>query len=146
MKEIKFISPQESIVVRHPVLREGKSLESCVFLGDHFATTFHLGFFEDRTLVGVVSLMQKNYKNQEGIGYQLRGMAVLKEYQGKAIGKELVVKAENEVVQRYGHYIWMNARELAIGFYEKTGYQKVSDVFDIPGIGPHFTMLKNLLK
>ncbi|SFU40169.1 Predicted N-acyltransferase, GNAT family [Pustulibacterium marinum] len=144
MSVIKFITPQEVITVRHPILREGKPLESCIFLGDHSAGTFHLGYYENNQLVGVVTLFKKNYGENGGIGYQLRGMAVLQEFQGKQIGRKLVEKAEQIAIQRYGNYVWMNARIVAVGFYEKMGYHKVSNAFDVPGIGNHFTMLKKL--
>lgn len=131
-------------MVRHPVLREGKPLDSCVFDGDDLPTTFHLGYFEEDELLGVVTILEKNFKGEKGKGFQLRGMAVLGNRQGKNMGRQLVEKAEAEVVQRGGEYIWMNARLKAVGFYEKLGYVIVSNLFDIPLVGSHYTMLKKM--
>lgn len=146
MQTIQFISPEETIIVRHPVLRDGKPKDSCIFEGDHLPTTFHLGFFEENTLLGVVTLLEKGYKETEGKGFQLRGMAVLTGQQGKNIGKQLVERAEEEVLLKGGAYVWMNARIKAVGFYEKQGYSIVSELFDIPLVGDHYTMLKKIQK
>ncbi len=36
--------------------------------------------------------------------------------------------------------IWCNARTPARSFYERAGLNVVSEVFEVPGIGPHFVM------
>ncbi|GLB53725.1 hypothetical protein NBRC110019_27660 [Neptunitalea chrysea] len=141
---IKFITPDETVVVRHPVLREGKPIDSCIFPGDELPTTFHLGFYEDDELLGVVTLLKNNYTEAPAEGFQLRGMAVLTIAQGKGVGGKLVAKAEEEVKKREGTYIWMNARIKAVPFYAGLNYEVVSDVFDIPKVGAHYTMLKKI--
>ncbi|MDZ4199829.1 MAG: GNAT family N-acetyltransferase, partial [Kiritimatiellia bacterium] len=37
--------------------------------------------------------------------------------------------------------LWCNARLGAIPFYERLGWRRESDVFDIPGVGPHVRMV-----
>ena len=37
--------------------------------------------------------------------------------------------------------LWCNARTSAIGFYEKLGWRVTSGPFDVPGVGPHVTMV-----
>lgn len=142
MSSIKFITPAQTIPVRHPVLREGKPIDSCVFAGDELATTFHMGYFLDEKLVGVVTLLENDYQDQIGKGFQLRGMAVLPEVQGMGVGKQLVAFSETEVLNRGGDYIWMNARIIAVPFYEKLCYTIISELFDIPDVGGHYRMLK----
>ncbi|WP_281765633.1 GNAT family N-acetyltransferase [Neptunitalea lumnitzerae] len=146
MEHIKIISAEETIVVRHPVLREGKPVDSCVFAGDELETTVHLGYFQSDNLLGVVTLLEKNFDTYQGNGIQLRGMAVMPNQQGKGIGGKLVVQAEQAMQKKNAAYIWMNARLIAVPFYEKLGYQTVSSLFDIPLVGPHYTMLKKLAK
>ena len=53
---IKKITASETIAVRHPVLRNGKPVESCRFDGDDLETTQHFGYFDGGKLVGVISL------------------------------------------------------------------------------------------
>ncbi|PTX63526.1 acetyltransferase (GNAT) family protein [Kordia periserrulae] len=142
---IKEITATTAFEVRHPVLREGKPIESCHFAGDDLPTTFHLGYYTNEQLVGVVTLMKNNHaeinrKHQ----YQLRGMAVLTNFQKRGIGDALVKKAEQMILARGGMFIWMNAREIAVRFYEKLGYEKHGTPFTIPKIGLHFVMIKSL--
>lgn len=142
---IQEISARKAFEVRHPVLREGKPLESCHFEGDTLATTFHLGYFINQQLVGVVTMMENKLAsiNSEK-SFQLRGMAVLASFQKRGIGDALVKKAEEITIARRGTFIWMNAREIAVLFYEKLGYQKYGNPFTIPKIGLHYVMIKTL--
>ncbi|WP_291119439.1 GNAT family N-acetyltransferase [Flavobacterium sp. UBA6135] len=145
MKTIKEISSLETYSVRHPVLREGQSMESCKFDGDDLTSTIHLGLYINAALVGVVSVFEKNYvffdsKKQ----FQVRGVAVLKHHQKMGYGEELLLEAENHAVKYYGTLIWFNARENAVGFYKKKDYAICGDPFFIENIGKHFVMYKNL--
>ena len=145
MIKIKQITTQETITVRHPVLREGKPIDSCYFDGDDSASTFHLGAFYENQLTGVITVLSNNLNTINLTNhYQIRGMAVLKEFQKKGIGEALVKHAENEIKKINGNIIWMNARIAAIGFYEKLGYIIKGKEFDIPEIGLHYTMIKYL--
>ncbi|MFK7749474.1 MAG: GNAT family N-acetyltransferase [Kordia sp.] len=142
---IKEITATTAFKVRHPVLREGKPIDSCQFTGDDFPTTFHLGYYIHDELVGVVTLMKNSYKELDHKNaYQLRGMAVLTNFQKRGIGDALVKKAEEMILARGGTFIWMNAREIAVRFYEKLGYTKHDVPFTIPKIGLHFVMIKTL--
>src|SRR6187402_1039317 len=120
MTEIKEITALETYPVRHPVLRNGKPMESCHFDGDDLETTKHFGYFDHGRLVGIASLFSsKNevFKNQKQ--YQLRGMAVLLDHQKKGIGENLVFHVEVYATRKNTEVIWFNAREIAIGFYRK---------------------------
>lgn len=140
---IKRITATDAYAVRHPVLREGKPLDSCRFDGDDLDTTFHLGYFIDHELAGVVTLLEKPHLEiPSNHPFQLRGMAVLQKFQKKGIGYALVQKAEEIIQQKNGTQIWMNARIIAIGFYEGLGYQKFGPAFEIPIVGTHYVMTK----
>ena len=58
MPTIKKITSTDTFSVRHPVLRSGKPLESCLFDGDTFATTSHYGLFFNQEIIGVLSLFE----------------------------------------------------------------------------------------
>ncbi|WP_046757283.1 GNAT family N-acetyltransferase [Kordia jejudonensis] len=140
---IKEITAKKAYEVRHPVLREGKPLDSSRFDGDDLPTTFHLGYFIDEQLVGVVSLLERDHATLKvEKAFQLRGMAVLTSFQKRGIGDALVTKAETMIQERGGTFMWMNAREIAVRFYEKLGYEKHGEPFSIPKIGLHFVMIK----
>lgn len=75
---------------------------------------------------------------------QIRGMAVLENFQGKGFGKQLIAHAENLVHSRNICTMWMNARLIAVPFYEGCGYQKQGDAFELSYGGTHFKMIKRL--
>lgn len=143
MQLIKEIPALETFSVRHPVLRPGKNIETCHFDGDNLESTRHFGLFIDDELAGVASLFKSNSDLfQEKEQFQLRGMAVLEKFQKKGIGESLVKYAEENAKSRSGKLIWFNAREVAVRFYEKMGYQIIGESFDIGDIGKHFVMYK----
>lgn len=143
MKEIKEISALETFSVRHPVLRSGKTRESCRFEGDNLATTMHYGLFTPLGMVGVISLFENsNSLFSTGKQFQIRGMAVLAEEQKKGCGEVLVRHIETILIAEKEKIIWFNAREIAVGFYEKLGYQVIGASFNIGDIGKHFVMFK----
>ena len=142
---IKIISSTEAYIVRHPVLRTGKPIESCFFDGDNYETTFHLGIFSKNKLVGVCSFFKNNHASIfEENQYQLRGMAVLKTFQKKGFGKIILNYGETLLKQKHTNIVWCNAREIAVNFYEKCGYKIISEPFNIKGIGKHYVMHKIL--
>lgn len=145
MKEIRKISSSDTFLVRHPILREGKPIESCQFDGDDFETTTHFGLFIDKNLIGVISVFKNNnvifnFENQ----FQIRGMAILNNFQRKGFGDELVKHSEEFVKSQFGKLIWFNARESAVPFYEKLGYTKIGEPFFIADIGIHHIMKKEI--
>jgi ribosomal protein S18 acetylase RimI-like enzyme len=71
-------------------------------------------------------------------------MAVLEQHQKKGFGEALLKYCENQIRIKSGEIIWFNARETAIGFYEKSAYKKISDGFEIPDIGIHYLLFKQL--
>ena len=143
---VTLISAEATHTVRHPVLRAGKPVETCIFKGDGLTTTYHLGLFLNATLIGVLSLMKENNALVDGEDqYQLRGMAVLQNYQGKGYGSILIKHAINLLKTKAIPILWCNAREVAVNFYKCNGFNIVGDAFQIPEIGTHYVMYKPLL-
>ena len=95
MTSVKKITSKATYSVRQEVLRKGKPLETCYFNGDDDATTVHFGLFQDQKLIGVVSIFQfQNPEFSENTQFQIRGMAVISEFQGKGFGEQLLKTAE----------------------------------------------------
>lgn len=145
MIEIKKITAFETIIVRHPVLRPGRPIESCHFEGDDLPTTCHFGLCFENELVGVISAFKaKNKLFSEENQFQIRGMAVLVQFQKRGFGEALLNYCENEIRLKKGELIWFNARETAVGFYKKSGYEVVGERFEIPDVGPHYILFKKI--
>lgn len=139
---IQIITLEQTLPVRSAALRNGKSYEFCTVPEDEMKDSFHLGFMENERCLGVASFYPVNREELQGKGFQLRLMGVLPELQGKGIGAE-VLSFGIEMLKKTGntHYLWCNAREKAFSFYERLGFEFISESFDIAGIGPHKTML-----
>ena len=139
------MTPEATFAVRQPVLRPGKTIDTCIFDGDSLPTTLHFGIYDDKVLLGVISVFEANHPFfTEERQFQIRGMAVLSEHQKKGLGEKLVQKAEEYIMAKHGSRVWFNAREIAVGFYQKMGYTVIGKAFNIGDIGAHYVMHKIL--
>jgi len=140
INKIKYI---DTFPVRSAVLRQGKPIETCFFLGDDAVGTTHFGLFIENNIIGVASVFTSNNENFDNkTQFQLRGMAILEEYQSTGFGKLLIEEIFNFIESTQVELLWFNARETAVPFYEKLGCIKKGTSFEIPEIGTHFLMYK----
>lgn len=147
--EPRLATLDEILPLRHDVLRPGKPAESAAFEGDDRPTTRHFGLFrnpEDRPLA-CLTLM---HAPLEGVpAWQLRGMAVDRNLQGRGLGGRLLAFAVDWVRAQHGdnpripNLLWCNARAAAVPFYARNHWTLCSEPFDIPGIGPHYRMRRS---
>jgi GNAT superfamily N-acetyltransferase len=145
-KKVKKITYLDTFPVRSAVLRQGKPIETCFFLGDDDVKTIHFGLFLENSLIGVASLFAvKNENFESNTQYQLRGMAVLNEYQGLGYGKFLLEEVSKLIANKKADILWFNARESAVKFYQNLGFSVLGNSFEIPEIGTHFVMFKRFV-
>lgn len=81
----------------------------------------HLGIQEDATLICVASLYEA------GGGLRLRKFATLPEYQGKGFGSAMMHHVINLCAKLEHPRLWLSARESAMPFYEKFGFEPFGD-------------------
>lgn len=137
--KFKLLASRETLQLRQKVLRPGKPIESCYFENDNIESTQHLGAFFENELVGIISLFRNKHHLFEAHNQiQLRGMAIEPHCQKKDIGQKLLIEAIE--LTDTDDLIWCNARISASTFYQKNGFMKVSDVFNIENVGPHVVM------
>jgi GNAT superfamily N-acetyltransferase len=142
---IKKISAESTFSVRNPVLRPNLPVETCHFEGDNLPSTSHFGFFVAEKVTGIVSVFEKineKWPNQKQI--QIRGMAVLADFQKKGIGDQLLQHVIATETENKTELIWFNARENAVPFYEKLDFHIRGTAFEIEGVGTHFLMYRFL--
>ncbi|MEG1023607.1 MAG: GNAT family N-acetyltransferase [Flavobacterium sp.] len=145
MNIIKEIPSKETYIVRQPVLRKGKPIESCIFEGDDLETTHHFGLFQNENLTGIISLFtQSNPIFAENLQGQIRGMAILENHQKKGFGEALVKHCEEYCKQNKVDLIWFNARTAAVGFYKRMNYEVLGEPFEIKDVGEHYLMFKKI--
>jgi predicted GNAT family N-acyltransferase len=144
MVSVKIISVEDTFPLRLEVLRKNIDLPH-QFDGDLDDNTFHLGVFENNSLVCIGSFMKSSMEEKEILGtqYQLRGMASAPEVRGKGYGKLLLNHATNELLKRDVLYLWCNAREIALEFYKKNKFEIIGERF-VNKAGPHYKMYKKL--
>jgi len=94
---------------------------------------------EDENVLGVCRL-QFNSENEA----QLRFMAVKENTQGLGIGKKLIDYMEAEAKKGGAKTIILQARENAVGFYEKCGYLIKEKTFLMWNQIQHYLMAKNI--
>lgn len=140
MKAIVYDSEEYAmeLEVRDGVLRRPLGMSLYAENLEAEKADFHIGAFINNTLVGVLILTRLNEEN-----VKMRQVAVTEAWRSNGIGRELVRFAE-KYSQNMGYStILLNARETAVTFYEKLGYEKLGDVFNEINI-PHYKMRKNL--
>lgn len=70
-------------------------------------------------------------------------MAILKQWRGMGIGRTILQKILEALIQQRGTRAILNAQTSAIGFYERFGFRVEGDVFMEAGI-PHVRMILSL--
>jgi len=143
--ELRPATIDEILPLRHAELRPGLALDAARFEGDGEPATRHFGAFRRATgeLVGCVSCMRRARHGEEA--WQVRGMATRGDLVRRGFGRALLQHALAALRRGPGpRLVWCNARVGALGFWERQGWVVASEVFDIPGVGPHRTMERRL--
>lgn len=142
---IESVRLEDIIEIRHAVLRQGQPRSSCYYPEDSYKHTIHFAAIKQETIIGCASLYKESHPDFKlKQSWRIRGMAVLETFQGKAIGSQLLQTCVNHAIAHKGDVVWCNARLNAVAFYKKEGFKIIGDEFNIPEIGPHFLMAKNL--
>ena len=140
---IRSANADELIDLRWELLRAGLARETAVFEGDEEVGTRHFVVEMDAKVVGCATFLRRPLEDQAA--WQLRGMAVRSDLQRGGVGRAMLEFAERFLREEgYTNLLWCNARVPAKAFYERLGWQTISEQFDIPSAGPHVKMTKNL--
>ncbi len=132
--------------LRQRILRPHQQIEDLVYAGDAAADTLHVGVFVDAQLVCIASAFhQPPPGEQRADAWQLRGVATDQTQQRRGYARLLLEWLEQALAERFGcRLIWCNARVAALPLYTALGYTIVSEPFDVPEIGPHVVMRRDV--
>jgi predicted GNAT family N-acyltransferase len=144
MLSIKTTEASAILKVRLDILRKGMTLDDCHFSGDNNPESIHFAALDNDKIIGCCTLTVNPQSAIKNSYYQLRGMAVLDNYQGMGVGQKLLHAAEAKLIKLGNKVLWFNARTSAVGFYQKYGYQVLGNEFEIEGVGPHYKMFKEI--
>ncbi|ART81587.1 GNAT family N-acetyltransferase [Oceanisphaera profunda] len=118
---IRQIDWQQTIPVRHLVLWPDRPPAFSQVEND--AAGQHFGGFIDDNLVCVASVFI------EGEQARLRKYATLPQFQGQGVGTQVLSAIFAYLKQAKFSYFWCDARESAIGFYQRFGMQVEGERF-----------------
>ena len=135
LMDIRSISWDEALPIRHEVLWPNKSLLFCKVDDDENAQ--HYGVYVNDILVSVASI----YLDERVA--RLRKFATLVAFQGRGLGSRLINHILKELVNIGVESFWCDARKTAVDFYKKFGMQSQGREFNKSGIG-YFKMAVNL--
>jgi ribosomal protein S18 acetylase RimI-like enzyme len=137
--EVRRIGAEDVRPLRQLVLRPGRPFAETAFPGDDAPGTAHFGAYRGGELVAVATLLDAPHPDWPGErGCQVRGMASHPSVRGLGFGAAALVACAAEARERGADLLWCNARESALGFYQRAGFTVTGERFEVPGIGPHF--------
>ena len=100
---------------------------------------FHIMATNNGNVMGV-GRMQFNTEDEA----QIRYMAVEKEYEGNGIGRMIVNTLEQQARKKNVGTVILDAREPAVGFYQKLGYKIEKKSYVLFNEIQHFRMTKQI--
>jgi thiamine transport system ATP-binding protein len=117
--------------LRRRVLRDGTSSDVVEFRGDDAPDVVHLAALgADGDVVGVVTMLSAPCPHRPGRNSrQLRGMAVDPAWQRRQVGAALLRAFVERARAGGAEVVWANARDSALGFYERAGFTVAGDGF-----------------
>jgi predicted GNAT family N-acyltransferase len=140
------VAPEETHALRHRILRPNQTLADCAYPSDHAPGSLHMGFYAGDQLVGVGSIFREDQEGRtDRPAWRVRGMAVAEAVRGQGAGARILqaLIAHAAGLDVPGE-VWCNGRANVEGFYTRFGFERLGDVFDVPPIGPHVLMVKQL--
>ena len=131
--------------LRAAVLRNDTPSRDVVLDGDDEPTTVHLGVrADDGRVVAVSTWLVRPYAEDPAVpAVQLRAMATAPDLRGSGLGAVLLEAGVARALAGGAGVVWANARDGALGFYERHGFSAVGDGFVDPTTGlPHHVVVR----
>ncbi len=119
--DIRLISAEETLPIRHAVLWPTKSINFCRVSNDDKG--LHYGAYRHGELVSVASIFTS------GKVSRLRKFATRSEFQGQGIGKAMLTRIMSDLKASGVEHFWCDARISATGIYTKFGLQPEGECF-----------------
>jgi len=133
--------------LRRAVLRPGWP-EGAAMHGDDNPDALHLAVLdEDHVVVAACLVLPAAYpKRPDAAGtWQLRGMATAESHRSQGLGAELIEAVLAELRQRRARLVWCEARNAAMAFYARNGFEVDGDEFLHAETGiPHHHMWRRV--
>ncbi len=129
---------QEEIDLRYRLLREPLGLTFTPEQLQVESEELHFGMLDAGALIACAVVVPLSTRESK-----LRQMAVDSEFQKRGVGSKLIQGIERELRSRGFVEVELNAREAAVPFYQRLGYEIEGDSFIEVSI-PHFKMKRGI--
>jgi GNAT superfamily N-acetyltransferase len=142
---VEEVPTSEVLVLRMAVLRDGTPSQDPRYADDDTEGSVNLGIRESGLLVACSTWLPRPWPlDQTAPATQLRGMAVAKHLQSKGLGNILLQAGITRAKTLESTYVWARARDRALYFYERNGFETIGDQFidEASGLGHHLVILK----
>jgi GNAT superfamily N-acetyltransferase len=142
---VEEVPTSEVLVLRMAVLRDGTPSQDPRYTDDDAEGSVNLGIRESGILVACSTWLPRPWPlDQSAPATQLRGMAVAKHLQSKGLGNILLQAGITRAKTLESTYVWARARDRALYFYERNGFETIGDQFidEASGLAHHLVMLK----
>lgn len=138
--DVEIIRPLRSLV-----LRPGLPIEFTDYDRDKEFQTLHYANIINQKVCSIATFYPEPILEVEAlVAYRLRGMATHPNYRRQGLASSMMLQAMADIQKLGGDLLWCKARLVAIDFYESLGFIKTGLIYEIEGIGPHYTMYKHL--
>jgi GNAT superfamily N-acetyltransferase len=124
--------------LRRAILRPHQTVEQVA--AHEPALAFAVGAFAGERLVSVGFVSPDG----EPGAWRVRGMATEADARGRGAGAAVLDALVAHASERGALRVWCNARTPARSLYERAGFTAASAEFELPEIGPHFVMEREL--
>lgn len=125
--------------LRWRVLREQWTKSRDSGRDEHEQEAFHLTAWDGPKLVGTGRL---HFNTPEEA--QVRCMAVEEAYRSSGVGSLILQALEQRAREQGARFVMLNAREGAVSFYRKHGYQLMDQSNTLFNLIPHWRMCKDV--
>jgi GNAT superfamily N-acetyltransferase len=145
---VEVVGAADTHDLRRRVLRDGRPDAVVAFPEDGRPGAFHLAVRSEEGghIVAVATFSPEPAPSRPGRrAVHLRGMAVAQRWQYHGAGRLLLEDAIARLQREGVEVLWANARDSALGFYQRLGMEVVGEGFVLPGSGvPHHVVVLDL--
>lgn len=143
--KVEQCSTAEILPLRLAVLRDGTTSKNPRYEEDDLEGTVHFAVRDQKTdeLVGTSTWLPRPWRDDPVAGaIQLRGMAVAHNVQGCGLGGVMLATGIQHAKKSGAKYVWARARDSALYFYERHGFNQVGDGFvdETTGLSHHLVV------
>ena len=130
---------QQYYDLRYRVLRKPWNGEKQSGRGEGEDSAIHLSAWDGSKIVGAGRL---NFLSPEEV--QIKGMAVEGDFAGRGVGSLMLRGLEERAARSGARRVLLHARETALEFYRKNGYEMGDQSYTLFGVIAHWEMRKEL--